>query len=221
MVKKRKLRYKNFNICQLVDKGKLKLQYTDEFKETKKNFGKKSKNSKTKKCVIKNVNTKLISSILAFTLITTLSGCNTAKDFEYKRSNTIDNDVIEITGTMDSDIVSDLKIIELKVFDENYLFLARRYDKGTNKNGKWAYTYEYYDVFEDYKIVSFTDLVDQRIDNREITEGVYLVKESSLNDYLSYYGYKDKEYTPKKLKKIFYDIKAGYEFEEEKKLVKE
>ena len=112
MVKKRKLRYKNFNICQLVDKGKLKLQYTDEFKETKKNFGKKSKNSKTKKCVIKNVNTKLISSILAFTLITTLSGCNTAKDFEYKRSNTIDNDVIEITGTMDSDIVSDLKIIE-------------------------------------------------------------------------------------------------------------
>ena len=115
-------------------------------------------------------------------------------------------DVIEITGTMDSDIVSDLKIIELKVFDENYLFLARRYDKGTNKNGKWAYTYEYYDVFEDYKIVSFTDLVDQRIDNREITEGVYLVKESSLNDYLSYYGYKDKEYTPKKLKNLIFPV---------------
>ena len=101
------------------------------------------------------------------------------------------------------------------------MFLARRYDKGTNKNGKWAYTYEYYDVFEDYKIVSFTDLVDQRIDDREITEGVYLVKESSLNDYLLYYGYKDKEYTPEKLKKIFYDIKDDYEFEEEKKLVKE
>ena len=43
MVKKNKLRYKNFNICQLVDKGKLKLQYTDEFKESKKNFGKITK----------------------------------------------------------------------------------------------------------------------------------------------------------------------------------
>lgn len=28
---KKKLRYRNFNICQLVDKGKLKLQYLDEF----------------------------------------------------------------------------------------------------------------------------------------------------------------------------------------------
>lgn len=43
MVKKRKLRYKNFNICQLVDKGKLKLQYLDEFKESKKIHGKITK----------------------------------------------------------------------------------------------------------------------------------------------------------------------------------
>ena len=28
---KKKLRYRNYNICQLVDKGKLKLQYLDEF----------------------------------------------------------------------------------------------------------------------------------------------------------------------------------------------
>ena len=35
MVGKKKLRYKNFNICQLVDKGKLKLHYFDEYKEAK------------------------------------------------------------------------------------------------------------------------------------------------------------------------------------------
>lgn len=40
MLKKTKLRYRNFNICQLVDKGKLKLQYLDEFKESKKIYHK-------------------------------------------------------------------------------------------------------------------------------------------------------------------------------------
>lgn len=39
MVKKSKLRYKNFNVCQLIDKGKMKLQYLDEFKESKKIHG--------------------------------------------------------------------------------------------------------------------------------------------------------------------------------------
>jgi len=39
MVGKKKLRYKNFNICQLVDKGKLKLHYFDEYKEAKKIHG--------------------------------------------------------------------------------------------------------------------------------------------------------------------------------------
>ena len=47
MVKKRKLSYKNFNVCQLVDKGKLKLQYLDEFKEFKKIY-RKTKNHKDK-----------------------------------------------------------------------------------------------------------------------------------------------------------------------------
>ena len=40
MIKKNKLHYRNFNICQLVDKGKLKLQYLDEFKEYKKIYHK-------------------------------------------------------------------------------------------------------------------------------------------------------------------------------------
>lgn len=219
MVKKRKLRYKNFNICQLVDKGKLKLQYTDQFKESKDNFGKKTKN-KTKKCAIKNINTKLISGLLVFTLMTTLSGCNTAKDFKYERKNVAGKEIVDITGTMDKDIAEDLKIIELKVFDEDHLFLARRYDKGTNKNGKWAFDYEYWDVFENYKIISFCDYIEGPIENIQITEGVKLVKESSLNDYLLYYGYKNNEYTERNLTEIFDNIKMDYEFEQEKKLIK-
>jgi len=47
MLKKNKLRYRNFNICQLVDKGKLKLQYLDEFKEFKKIYH-KTKDHKNK-----------------------------------------------------------------------------------------------------------------------------------------------------------------------------
>ena len=44
MVKKNKLRYKNFNICQLVDKKKLKLHYLDEYKEHKKTYHKTKDN---------------------------------------------------------------------------------------------------------------------------------------------------------------------------------
>lgn len=57
MVKKNKLSYKNFNICQLVDKKKLKIHYLDEFEESKKIYH-KNKNEKRKESHLKQDNFK-------------------------------------------------------------------------------------------------------------------------------------------------------------------
>lgn len=178
---------------------------------------------KIKEGTVRNLNKKLVTGALITTLVmSSLTGCASTKDFEYERLDNAGRQVVEITGTMESEIANDLKVIELKVFDEDYLFLARRYDMGTNVNGKWAYTYEYWDVFEDYQIISLTGLVGVdpvQIDTSK--ENFKLVKETSLNEYLIYYGYKQKEYTPDELKEIFYKIKSEYIFKEEKQLVKE
>ena len=174
-----------------------------------------------KKINMKYISPKIVSTALALTLITTsLAGCT--KDFQYKIENISGKDVVIVSGTMDRDIAEDLKIIELKVFDENYLFLTRRSDIGKTVNGRWAYTYEYWDVFENYKIISLTgEKGVNPIDINSNEEGIELVKEESLNNYLLYYGYKNKEYDIETLKEIFYKIQYNYEFESDKQLVKE
>ena len=177
---------------------------------------------KIKEGTVRNLNKKLVTGALITTLVmSSLTGCENTKDFEYERLDTAGRQVVEITGTMESEIANDLKVIELKVFDEDYLFLARRYDMGTNIQGKWAYTYEYWDVFEDYKIISLTGLVGVNpVDIDTSKENFRLVKETSLNEYLIYSGYKQKEYTAEDLEEIFNKIKSEYTFQEEKQLVK-
>ena len=220
MVKKNKLRYKNFNVCQLIDKGKMKLQYSDNYKEHKKTYHKIE--DKKDKCSVKNINKKLLSGALILTMASTFVGCSSDTDFKYDKQKINGREIVSVEGTMARSIANDLKVIELKVYDENYLFLARRNDIKTNSKDKTMLTYEYWDVFEDYKIIELTDFVNiNPIDVKFPVEHVDLVNEIDLSNYLIYYGVKKSTFTPKELKDVFTKIKDNYVFEDEKKLVKE
>jgi len=144
MVKKRKLRYKNFNICQLIDKGKMKLQYTDQFKESKRNFGKNKKHTaKTKGYVIKNINVKVISGILAFTLVTSLSGCANVSIDNIKYKKDEQGYVQCIENTIGINTLKYCAIYKVRNVEEQKLYhtICLRDDF----NG--TYQVKYYDIF--------------------------------------------------------------------------
>lgn len=166
---------------------------------------------------ITNIDRKLVSCGLMLTLVTTsLTGCT--KDFQYTRDYKNESFVVEVTGTMDSKNVEDLRVVELKVSDQHLLFLARKYDIVTQKDGNRIHTYEYWDVFEDFKIISFTDEEDSDIDYKQ--GEVILVQEEPFENYLLCYGTKKREYTIEDLKTIFDKIEKNYEFQDDKQLVK-
>ena len=112
MVQKRKLRYKNFNICQLVDKGKLKLQYLDEFKEAKKIHGNVTKKieHEDKKCRLKN--TDIINLVKPL-------------EFENCLNNFIDIKKIKVKNNFSFEFIKNCcKFVEIENKNDNTRFFA-------------------------------------------------------------------------------------------------
>ena len=172
-----------------------------------------------KKGKVSNINKKLLTSVLTLTLLTTsLTGCT--KDFNYNKQVQNGEYVVEATGTMESKIAEELKVLELNIYGEKTLFLARRYDKEIILKDNKEYIYEYWDVFDDFKII---DLNSEKSTNPikidTGNENVKIVKEESLKKYLEYYEYNKKEYTSEELKYIFNKIQENYKFENQKVLV--
>lgn len=165
---------------------------------------------------INNINKKLLSGGVALSLIaSSLVGCT--KDFNYNKNYGGNGSIVEVTGTMDSKSANKLKVIELQVDDQNLLFLARKCDINTQHNGVRVLTYEYWDVFQDFKIVS----VGEKDSNKsEFFSDVRLMNEENLENYLLCYGDKQDEYTIDDLKKVFSKIEENYEFATEKQKVK-
>lgn len=174
---------------------------------------------KLKKGKVNNINKKLLTGVLTFTLLTTaLTGCT--KDFNYTKQVQNGDYVVEVTGTMESKIAEELKVLELDIAGETTLFLARRYDKEINSKDNKEYIYEYWDVFDDFKIIDLSSEKQTNPINIDTGyENVKIVKEESLKKYLQYYEYDKKEYTSEELKDIFNKIQENYKFENQKVLV--
>ena len=168
---------------------------------------------------IKNINKKIISGTLAFALVATLSGCT--KDFNYTRELKDGKYSVIVTGDIDWKNACNLKLLELRVQDENVLFLARRYEKKKRENNIEKIIYQYYDVFEDFKIIDLIGEKGQLIEEINYkTENVEFVKEQLLEDYLTIDDYKKQSYSVEELKELYKRIKQNYEFEKTKKRIK-
>ena len=172
---------------------------------------------KFKKGTIKNINKKIISGTLAFALVATLSGCS--KDFNYTRELKDGEYFVEVAGDIDFNNACNLILLELNIRGKNVLFLSRCYEKKTHENGVEKIIYEYYDVFEDLKIIDLigeTKQVTEEIKNKNVK----FIKEQPLGNYLIDDNYKRKSYSVEELKEIMEKIEQNYNFENNKKLIK-
>ena len=168
---------------------------------------------------IKNINKKLITGTLVFALTATLCGCT--KDFNYSREIKNGKYSVVVTGDIDWKTASNLKLLQLKVLDKNVLFLARCYEKKINENNTKKIIYEYYDVFEDLKIIDLVEEKNQlskKIEHQN--DNVQFIKEEPLKDYLEEEKFKRKSYSVDELKEIYKIIEQNYEFEDTKKIIK-
>lgn len=170
---------------------------------------------KTSKGVASNLNKKLLAGALALTLATTpFTGCvNGLVETDNKNTNVV------VSGAMDSSVVKNLKLIEVKYADSNLLFLTirTRVDNRFNNTTKYCY----YNIFDEYSIIVLTGnlgLNPTDIENNDL--GIRIIKEENFGDYLLYYGYDKNQYTNEELKEIFEFVKNNYEFENSKTLVK-
>lgn len=151
---------------------------------------------------IKNINTRLIAGITAFTLFTTsLTGCASKKNdkFYYEKN---DSGEYVSSNTVDIDYAKKYIVVVMEVLGKTEIYIARKvnylYDHKAN--------YDYCNIFGDYLIYS----TFENNQNKNITD------EQLLGDYLLYYGLEEKtEFTEEELRNILEQIKNDF-FSEEK-----
>ena len=159
---------------------------------------------KLNKGKVDNINKKILSGALALTLtFTTLTGC--AKSFKY--SKVIENNKLStsVTGKISA---NKLRLIELNIYGEKELRLVT-----TTKNND---TTEYWDVFENYKVIELRNSSNVF----EKDENIKIENEQKYKDYLIRYGYKGNYFKMREIKESFNITKKLYENNSNKQLVK-
>jgi len=159
---------------------------------------------------ISNLNKKLIAGLLAVTFIIPLTGCgemNTGNYpyLEYEKDNSgkmICNDVMTYGQ------ISETKVISLGFDGKQTIYLAHLVD----------YSSVYSKRPRTYRNVFGWQILYQTLD--EDTE-LTILYEANLVDYLVSYDKVQNTYTEQELKDILEQIKADYELQKDKQLVKE
>lgn len=214
MIKKSKLRYQNFNICQLLDKGKMKLQYTDNYKASIKKYSenhskkKDETEGKSKKGIIKNINKNLLSSMLVLTLITTpLVGCVQKEvGIKYSKANKYNGKTID---NIDYELLKECHFLVIKNEDnDNTEFYICDDVYHFPKNFPSYCTYN--DIFNKHEL--FNELNEEK----EI-----IVFREKINNYLLDYSMVKDNYTEKEVEFLLEQLKKDYFKQNNKQLVKE
>lgn len=164
---------------------------------------------KINKGIVKNINKKLIASLLAVSLATTLSGCDERANvgfynwLEYKKD---DSGMMVCKDVMLYDSIRHTKIVTFGVAGKQSTYLA--YFASYN-NGRHNQSDVYYNVFGGQVLYKKQDK------ETELT----ILEEENLADYLVSCDMVQNTYTEQELKDILNQIKEDYEQEKDKQLV--
>jgi len=153
---------------------------------------------KINKGIVKNINKKLIASLLAVSLTTGLTGCG---EVSYGiPTETTDKGETVYTSTKYDELIH-WKVVVFDFKGEQSFYLVESASRGN--------FLKYYNVFGGQKIY------DEALLNTELS----ILAEDYLRDYLITYDRVQTEYTEQELKDILNQIKEDYEEEKDKQLV--
>lgn len=202
MSKKSKTHYLNLDRNQLADKGKTKLQYEENCKESAKRYSESKKHEngcKTSKGTISNMSKKLLTGAIIFTLsVTTLNGCK-AYGFTYENNN---EGIRYATGSVDNRYIENCYYIEIKNKNldniESYIVVK---ENSYNE-------IKYFDIF-----TLDTIYIEENIEYKDID----VINVISIDEYLDTNNVNKDEYSIEYMEELLEEIETE---STEKKLVK-
>lgn len=162
------------------------------------------------KCKISNLNKKLIAGLLAITLAAPLVGCNNAEQ-NYGLEYTIDSEGRYVYQNATFNSLKNCKVVVFECGEERIVYLTEVV----------SYTHRYGSTTHYYNIFGGQQLYWINSKGSTGSSSMTIEKEFSFTDYLVINGEVQQEYTEQELKDILEQIKADYELQNDKQLVKE
>lgn len=160
---------------------------------------------KINKGIIKNVNKRLFTGVMIFTISTTaLMGCS--HSLEYVKNN---HGELVCVNKVNHRYIEDYKVVVFEIDGNPTTFITKVIENNGN-GGKGPYCKRYYNIFGDQLIY----------DSLNKDSNLKIIEEEYLISYLVKYDKVKSEYSENDLKEVLELIKSDYQTEKNKELIK-